>query len=134
MLKTIVAFVAAFYLGLGAWCAAVKDKAPAPKNADVLEGVLRVHPKFHYRFYLDGFGDGQECALFGADEELGRIGVSSRIRVQGDLASRFFGNPNDKHAALAQTWIIYMDVADVQLREHAATERTPSGPGRGKER
>lgn len=85
------------------------------KSGDVLVGVLRVHPKFHYRYYIDGFGDGQECALFRADQRLRQIRPGSLIRVRGDLASRFFGDPKDKRAALASTWIIYMDVDDVEV-------------------
>ena len=90
------------------------QKAPE-KPVDTLEGTLRIHPKFHYRYYIDGFGDGQECALFGADDRLEKIKPGSRIRVRGDLASKLFGNPNDKTAALVSTWIIYMNVDDVEL-------------------
>jgi hypothetical protein len=96
-----------------------ETKASSEKPFNILVGRLRVHPKFHYRYYIDGFGDGQECALFGADERLSRIETGSTIRVQGKLASRFFGKqPNDKSSALVSTWIIYMDVNDVDvLRE-----------------
>jgi hypothetical protein len=81
---------------------------------DTLEGVLRVHPKFHYRYYVDGFGDGQECALFSADDRLQQIKPGSLIRVRGDLASKFFGH-KDKASALISTWIIYMDVDQVEV-------------------
>ena len=33
------------------------------KKLDVLEGVLAIHPKFHYRYYINQFGGGQSCAL-----------------------------------------------------------------------
>ncbi len=55
------------------------------KPDDILVGVLRVHPKFHFRYYIDGFGDGQECALFRADKRLKQIKPGSVIRVRGDL-------------------------------------------------
>ncbi len=88
------------------------QKAP-DKPVDILQGVSRVHPKFHYRYFLDGFGDGQECALFRADKRLKQVKPGSLIRVRGDLASKFFGDPKDKRAALVSTWIIYMDVVQV---------------------
>ncbi len=85
------------------------------KRADVLVGVLRVHSKFHYRYFIDGFGDGQQCALFQADGRLKQIKPGSLIRVQGDLASKFFGDPKDRRAALVSTWIIYLDVDEVEI-------------------
>jgi hypothetical protein len=108
--------VASFAAILGAivLLAAVAAGQKTSDDADALEGALRVHPKFHYRFYVDGFGDGQHCALFGADERLAKIAPGTRIRVRGNLASRFFGNAGDKTSALASTWIIYMNVKDVE--------------------
>ena len=86
------------------------------RPADTLAGVLRVHPKFHYRYFVDGFGDGQHCALFGADKRLSRVEPGSAIRVRGDLASKLFGgDPRDKTPALARTWIIYMNVDQVEV-------------------
>jgi hypothetical protein len=91
------------------------DDPSRKKSPDVLEGVLRVHPKFHYRYYIAGFGDGQHCALFGADEQFKKIAPGTRVRVQGELAARFFGNTADPTPALVSTWIIYMDVDKVEL-------------------
>lgn len=93
------------------------------KPVDVLEGVLRVHPKFHYRYYIDGFGGGQQCALFLADKRLKQIKPGSLIRVRGDLASkRFGGDPKDKRSALAKTWIIYMNVDQVEVLRKSAED------------
>ena len=94
---------------------AANARKELPKPTDELEGVLRVHPKFHYRYYIDGFGDGQQCGLFQANETLKQLEPGTRIRVRGDLKSKFFGNPKDKTAALVSTWIIYMDVDDVEV-------------------
>ena len=95
------------------------------KRVDILEGVLRVHSKFHYRYYIDGFGDGQQCALFQADKRLKQIKPGSVIRVRGDLASNLFGgDPKDKRSALIRTWIIYMDVDQVEVLRGPAS----SGP------
>lgn len=91
--------------------AAANQERPAESPRDELVGVLRVHPKFHYRYYLDGFGDGQQCALFGADEQLERLEPGTRLRVHGRLASRHFAaDPNDHAPALAPTWVIYLEV------------------------
>ncbi|MCA9040290.1 MAG: hypothetical protein KDA65_08095 [Planctomycetaceae bacterium] len=93
-----------------------QNRLPAESTSNVLEGTLRVHPKFHYRYYIDGFGDGQECALFQADNQLSQIKPGSRVRVKGKLGSRFFGgDPNDPAPALVKTWIIYMDVQSVDV-------------------
>ncbi len=48
-----------------------------------LEGVLREHPKYLYRYYIDGFGDGQKCALHGLERfPIGHV-PGSRIKVAG---------------------------------------------------
>ena len=106
---------------------AVADAQKASdRPVDTLEGVLRVHPKFHYRYYIDGFGNGQECALFVADKRLQQIKPGSLIRVRGDLASKFFGQ-KDKTSALISTWIIYMDVGQVEvLRGPVSRAQLPS--------
>ncbi|MBT4863898.1 MAG: hypothetical protein HON53_02095 [Planctomycetaceae bacterium] len=97
------------------------------KSVDTLEGVLRVHSKFHYRYFIDGFGDGQQCALYQADKHLKQIKPGSLIRVRGDLASkRFGGDPRDKRSALVRTWIIYMDVSQVEVLRGPANGK-PSG-------
>jgi hypothetical protein len=103
-----------------------KSRIPTkqPPRVDVLEGALRVHPKFHYRYFIDGFGDGQECALFQADKRLKQIKPGSRIRVRGNLASKLFGgNPKDRSSALVRTWIIYMVVDQVEILRVPASGR-----------
>jgi hypothetical protein len=107
-LLVTVLFATAILVGV------VDAQKASDRPVDTLEGVLRVHPKFHYRYYIDGFGDGQECALFNADKRLQQIKPGSLIRVRGDLASKFFGQ-KDKKSALISTWIIYMDVDQVEV-------------------
>ncbi len=108
-------------------CVGVADAQQASdRPVDALEGVLRVHPKFHYRYYINGFGDGQECALFNADKRLQQVKPGSLIRVRGDLASKFFGHdPKDKTPAVASTWIIYMGVDQVEVLR-GPVSRVPS--------
>ena len=107
----------AMLCGVSAVIGGVNAEQPSAKANDVLEGVLRVHPKFHFKYYIDGFGGGQECALFQGDDRLNQIKPGSIIRVRGKLASKFFGdaNPNPKTSALISTWIIYMDVDAVEV-------------------
>ncbi len=91
-----------------------------------LEGTLKIHPKFLYKYYLADFGGGQTCALFGA-EELQNIPVGSGIRVEGRLGTRFHpGGDAQNLSPFPRTWYIYMDVATVKvLREPAATPSQP---------
>ncbi len=103
----------------------------APPAPDVLEGTLRVHPKFHYRYYLDGIGDGQRCALFQADDRLQQIEPGACVRVSGKLASKFFGQANPAApSALVVTWVVYMDVAKVEVLPPLATSRSDVSSGR----
>jgi len=101
---------------------ASQEPMPASRGAEsdaapqTLEGMLRIHPKFHYRYSIHGFGDGQSCALFGADERLKSLEPGVRLRVRGRLASRYFGgDPTGRPIALVSTWVIYMDVTDVEV-------------------
>jgi len=109
--------------------AAASAQTPTEKPADCLEGVLRVHPKFHYRYYINEFGAGQSCALLGADTRLEQIKPGSRIRVQGKLASKYFGDPKDKTPAVISTWVIYMRVEQVDvLRQPSSNASEPPAP------
>ena len=82
-----------------------------------LEGVLKVHPKFAYRFYLDGLAEGQSCGLKGMDSQLKAVPAGTRIRVRGTLRSQHFdesayGQPN---SALIVADYIYLNVRDFEL-------------------
>ena len=95
--------------------AADEPKAP---QLWALEGELKVHPKFYYRYYLT-FG-GQTCALYGADhgrepEQLARLKLPVRVRVRGSLATAFHsGGTKENPSALAAGWELYMDVHEVE--------------------
>ncbi len=95
-----------------------------------LEGTLRVHPKFLYRYYINGFGDGQACALFG-EERLKEIKPGSLIHVTGRLGTRFHSGGNEKNPSpFPSTWYIYMDVETVKvLRGPEPKAAEPSGRG-----
>src|SRR5262249_22095039 len=66
---------------------AAGDEAKAPKLW-TLEGELKVHPKFLYRYYLALLGTGQICALYGADrgreqDQLARLKLPIGVKVRG---------------------------------------------------
>ena len=85
-----------------------------------LEGELKVHPKFLYRFYLTLL-DGQRCALFGAQHErepasLTSITLPARVRVQGVLGTaQHSGGSKDAPSPFPAGWIVFMDVRKVEL-------------------
>src|SRR5205823_8125030 len=65
---------------------AAGDEPKAPKLW-TLEGELKVHPKFIYRYYLVLLG-GQMCALYGSDhgrepDQLARVKLPDFVRVRG---------------------------------------------------
>jgi hypothetical protein len=105
------------------------------KNAEsrspvsTLEGILKIHPKYLFKYYITGFGDGQECALFGEDK-LKNIKVGSLIHVEGHLATRFHVGGSEKNPSpFGPTWYIFMDVETVRvLRE---PEVQTGGPANG---
>jgi len=59
---------------------------PKPPKLWTLEGELKVHPKFLYRYYLVLLGTGQICALYGADH--GRE-QDQLARLKLPIASRY---------------------------------------------
>lgn len=87
-----------------------------------LEGELKVHPKYIYRYYLE-FGDGQKCALYGADhgrepDQLARIKLRARVRVRGELGTEYHpGGTKANPSPFSATWTLYMDVHEVEAAE-----------------
>jgi hypothetical protein len=84
-----------------------------------LEGELKVHPKFIYRYYLL-LSAGQTCALYGADharesEQLAQLKPPVRIRVRGTLGTQHHGGGTKENPSpFPETWIVYMDVHEVE--------------------
>ena len=57
------------------------------------------------------------------------IKPGSLIRVRGKLGSKFFGDPNDKLAAVIPTWVIYLNVNHLEvLREPSRNARSHPHP------
>ena len=100
------------------WDGAAADDAEqsAPQKAEsTLEGTLKVHPKYLYKYYLAGLGNAQTCALF-EPEAFKDIKPDSRIRVTGCLGTRFHTGGTDANPSpFPRTWIIYMDVKSVKV-------------------
>ena len=84
-----------------------------------LEGELKAHPKYLYRYYLS-LDNGQICALYGADhgrepESLSRIPLPARVRVRGVLGTDHHpGGTGENLSPFPKTWLVSMDVHDAQ--------------------
>src|SRR5688572_14054902 len=93
---------------------AAGDEPQAPKLWP-LEGELKIHPKYLYRYYLV-FGDGQKCALYGPDhgrepEQLARQKLPASVRVRGVLGTEHHpGGTKENPSPFPETWLVYMDV------------------------
>ena len=98
---------------------AAADEPKVPKQW-TLEGELKVHPKFHYRYYLVLLGTGQICALYGVDhgrepDQLARLKLPIGVKVRGVLGTEYHdGGTKDNPSALVAAWILYMDVQEVE--------------------
>jgi len=101
---------------LGGRAAGNEPKAP---KLWTLEGELKVHPKYIYRYYLV-LGDGQKCALYGSDhsrepDQLARLRLPVRVRVRGVLGTAHHaGGTKENPSPFPETWTLYMDVHEVE--------------------
>lgn len=111
-------------LGAASWSAAsLADETPDdPKEPKLwpLEGVLKVHPKFIYRFYLEYNGH-ESCALYGTAHErepalLTEVKLPARVRVRGTFGTEYHDGKAGKFPSpFPSTWVLYMDVHDVEI-------------------
>jgi hypothetical protein len=101
---------------LGGTAAGVGPEAP---KLWPLEGELKVHPKYLYRYYL-ALGDGQRCALYGSDhgrepDRLAHLPLPIRVRVRGVLGTEHHpGGTKENPSPFPATWTLYMDVHEVE--------------------
>ncbi len=97
-----------------------EGKEPEAAKLWPLEGELKVHPKFLYRYYLE-YGHGQICALYGADhgrdsDLLARLQLPVRVRVSGVLGTAYHaGGTKENLSPFPATWLMYMDVQEVEV-------------------
>ena len=108
------------YVAWGGAYAEEPKKSEPQEAACTLEGTLKVHPKYLYRYYIAGLGNAQTCALFGSEEfkeeAFKEIKEGSRIRVTGRLGTRYHsGGTAANLSPFPPTWIIYMDVETVKV-------------------
>ena len=98
---------------------AAGDELKAPKLW-TLEGELKVHPKFIYRYYIVLHGGHLACALYGSDhgrepEHLGRVKLPDFVRVRGVLGTAHHaGGTKESPSPFPETWTLYMDVHEVE--------------------
>jgi len=96
--------------------AAAADEPKAPKLWP-LEGELKVHSKYLYRYFLVFGGDGQKCALYGADhgresDQLAGLKLPARVRVRGVLGTAH--HAGGTKSPFPEAWTLYMDVHEVE--------------------
>ena len=139
MRATAAGAVALGTAALGGTAAGDEPKAP---NLWTLEGELKVHPKYLYRYYLT-FGIGQMCALYGADHgrepaHLARIrlepGHITRVRVRGVFGTAYHhGGTAENPSPFPPAWELYMDVHEAEMltfEPRAPESGTAGKPGR----
>jgi len=117
MRATAAGAVAVGTAALGGTAAGDEPKAP---KLWTLEGELKVHPKFLYRYYLVLLGTGQICALYGADhgreqDQLARLKLPIGVKVRGELGTKYHdGGTKDNPSPFPPGWTLYMDVHEVE--------------------
>jgi hypothetical protein len=99
----------------------VSGRRPDAPRLWTLEGELKVHPKYLYRYYL--VFDGQTCALYGPDhrrelDKLASLQPGTRIRVRGTLGTfHHAGGSKENPSPFPPAWVLYMDVHEVDKVE-----------------
>ena len=117
MRGTAAGAVAVGTAALGGTAAGDEPKAP---KLWTLEGELKVHPKYLYRYYLVLLGTGQICALYGANhgreqDQLTRLKLPIGVKVRGVLGTDYHdGGTKENPSALVAGCILYMDVHEVE--------------------
>ena len=106
-------------VGTAALSATAAGNEPEAPKLWTLEGELKVHPKYLYRYYLV-LGDGQKCALYGPDhgrepDHLARLQLPVRVRVRAVLGTAHHpGGTQENPSPFPETWLLYMDVHEVE--------------------
>lgn len=113
---------------------ALSGDTAGPQNAEsktpvsVFEGILKIHPKYLWKYYVTGFAQGQLLALFG-DEILKDIKPGSIIHVEGRLGTRLPPRGDEKNPPqLSGGWYIYMDVESVKVLREPEVQGTQTAP------
>ena len=105
---------------LGGMAAGEEPKSP---KLWTLEGELKVHPKFIYRYYIVLLGD-LKCALYGSDhsrepDQLARVQLPDFVRVRGVLGTAHHpGGTKEAPSPFPPGWTLYMDVHEVEALKY----------------
>jgi hypothetical protein len=108
------------------------EKAP---KLWTLEGELKVHPKYLYRYYLV-LGDGATCGLYGSDhsrepDHLARVKLPDFVRVRGELGTAHHpGGTKENPSPFPPGWTLYMDVHEVEALKYDLGPKPQPGAGR----
>ena len=108
---------------------------PKPPKLWTLEGELKVHPKFIYRYYIVLLA-GQTCALYGADhsrepDHLARVKLPDFVRVRGVLGTEHHpGGTKENPSPFPKGWTLYMDVHEVEALKYDLDPRPQPGAKR----
>lgn len=103
------------FIGLTSLLAYTQEPHPEKKLA-TLEGMLKVHPKFMYKYYIVAYG-GQTCALY-TDPSVGEdllkdIKPGTYVRVRGALGTFYHGGGTKTNPSpFGKAWVIYMNVRE----------------------
>src|SRR5262245_52686749 len=109
--------VAAGAATLGGMAAGKEPQAP---KLWTLEGELKVHPKFLYRYLLVVLGGHHTCALYGPEhgrepELLTRLQLPTFVRVRGVLGTAYHdGGTKENMSPFPSCWVMYMDVHEAE--------------------
>ncbi len=113
---------------------AAGDEPKTPKLW-ALEGELKVHPKFIYRYYI-ALLDGQKCALYGSDhsrepDQLARVQLPDFVRVRGVLGTAHHpGGTKENPSPFPPGWTLYMDVHEVEALKYDLSPKPQPGSNR----
>jgi len=106
-------------VGTAVLTGAAQGAEPRAAKLWTLEGELKVHPKYLYRYYLV-FGDGKRCGLFGPNHDrepelLARVKLPARVRVRGELGTEHHaGGTRENPSPFPPAWMVFMDVHEVE--------------------
>jgi hypothetical protein len=113
----------AIVVGTAALGGTATGAEPKEPKLWTLEGELKVHPKFIYRYYIVLL-DGGNCALYGSDhsrepDQLARIKLPDFVRVRGVLGSAHHtGGTKENPSPFPPGRTLYMDVHEVEALKY----------------
>jgi hypothetical protein len=105
--------------GIAVLCGTAAGDEPKEPKLWTLEGEVKIHPKFIYRYYIVLL-DGQKCALYGSDhgrepDQLARLQPPVRVKVRGALGTEHHRRGTQENPSpFGEGWTVFMDVHEVE--------------------